>query len=251
MLAKPGGDALFGTFCKTHSPQLIEILGYSGFDFCVIDWEHGAYDQNLTENLVRAAEVAGIAPIIRVPSNEPYFLSHALDSGADGVLVPQVMDAEGARKAVKGAKFAPVGSRGTDPSARSAKFSVMPQQEYFRRANEETMLIIQVEGEAALEELDDILQVPGLDAVFIGPYDLSQSLGIPGEIDHPRVTEAMETVVDKCRSREMMVATFADDATTGRQWARAGVQMIAASVDVHLFLTACQKMQKQWRETAD
>lgn len=232
------GGKVMGPFVKICDPAAVEIAGLAGFDFVIIDAEHGPISIESAQNLVRAAECVGITPIIRIVENRPSRVLRALDIGAGGVEVPHISSREAAQRLVGASKFAPEGDRGVCRFVRAARYSSRERQEYFRGANEETILIAHLEGVEAIENLDEILAVEGLDILFIGPYDLSQSMGVSGQVDHPRVVEKMEEVVKRSRDARRFVGTFVDDVRTAERWMDAGVQYISFSVDTGILHNA-------------
>ena len=172
--AMDSDQGALGPFMITSDPAYVEAAGYAGYDFVLLDMEHGPGTFENLQNLIRAANVAGVCPVVRVPRGMDIWVDRALDVGAGALLVPQIDTADQARAVISAAKFAPVGSRGTNRFVRSACYGAKPGSEYFAQANE-TVVIIQAEGKKAVENLDEILDVPGLDVLFIGPYDLSSS----------------------------------------------------------------------------
>jgi 4-hydroxy-2-oxoheptanedioate aldolase len=239
------GEYVVGPFMKLPSPAVVEIMGLSGFDYVIIDCEHGPLDMLKAEDMVRAARLAGISPVIRVADNDPVLISRALDIGADAVQVPQISTKKDAENVVKAAKFAPRGERGVCRYVRAAEYTNINKQEYFTKANKETMTIIHIEGEEGVRNIDEILSVEGIDVVFLGPYDLSQSLGIPGEVNHPRVVELMEQVIEKAKARNKVVGTFVDNIETGLKWIDLGVQYLSYSVDVGIIMEVSKNITKQ------
>jgi len=228
------GEIVFGPFMKMASPQIVEIAGHAGFDFVILDTEHGPLSFETVENLVRAAEVVGIAPLVRVYDKNPSLIVRSLDVGAQGVLVPHISSAVEAESLAETARFAPHGERGVCRYVRAAKFSSLDTYSYFDKANRNTLVIAMIEGEDGIANLDEILSVSGIDIVFIGPYDLSQSLGIPGQVTDVRVVTQMGRVADAVRSRGKIVGTFVDNVEEARRWADLGIQFISISVDVGL-----------------
>lgn len=237
------GNPVFGPFMKSTDPAFVEAAGYSGFDFVILDQEHGPVDSVQLQNLIRAAYCAGVLPVVRASDISESSISKPLDLGACGIQVPQVTNAEMARKCIKAARFFPEGERGVCRFVRAAQYSSMPREEYFKKANE-TLVIIQLEGKEAVLDLDNILRVDGIDIIFIGPYDLSQSLGVPGQVTHPVVLEAMNNIVGKARSAGKVVGTFTDTPGMAMMWKKAGVQYISYSVDVGIFSDACRNVIK-------
>jgi len=225
-------EIVIGPFMKLPSPPVVEIVGLAGFDYVIIDCEHGPLNVLEAENMVRAAHLVNMAAVLRVGENRPHPISRALDIGADAVQIPQISSKEDAIKAVKAAKFAPLGERGVCRYVRAANYSSLDKKEYFKLANEETMVIIHVEGVEGINNIDEILEVEGIDIIFIGPYDLSQSLGIPGDVNNVIVEEKMKEVIKKAHEKGKLVGTFVDDLDAAKKWRALGVQYISYSVDV-------------------
>jgi 4-hydroxy-2-oxoheptanedioate aldolase len=178
------------------SAGLVELLGRLGFDAIFLDCEHGPAGWDEVENMVRAAELTDVTPIVRVQSNDPSTITRALDRGAGGVQVPHINTRAQAEAAVRAAKFAPLGHRGY--AGGRAAFGV--EGNFTSHANAETMVIVMLEEVEALKNLDDILQVGQIDAFFIAPGDLAQSMGYPGQMDHPDVQEAIQDAVRRVRA---------------------------------------------------
>jgi len=226
------GKFVFGPFLKFTDPAVVEIMGFAGFDFVIIDAEHGPISMQSAQNMIRTAETANITSIIRVANNDESLILRALDIGAQGVEIPQINCKSDALRAVKSVKYSPQGERGVCRYVRAANYSSMDKFKYFKSANEETMIIAHIEGVEGINNLDEILSVSGIDVIFIGPYDLSQSLEIPGQVNHPLVTEKMKEVILRCKQSKVAVGTFADDIETAKSWISLGVQYMSFSVDV-------------------
>jgi len=239
------GKVVLGPFMKVPSPALVEIMGYAGFDFVILDMEHGPLGYETLENLVRAADLVGLTPIVRVTENNPSLILRALDVGALGVEVPHVGTRMDAERAVEASKFVPEGHRGVCRFVRAADYSSMDRYRYFEASNRETMVIGHIEGVEGVRNIEEILDVKGFDIAFIGPYDLSQSLGVPGRVDHPSVVEKMGEVVVKAGKRGVAVGTFVDDVKAAKRWIEAGVQYISYSVDTGIFYEACRGIVEQ------
>jgi 4-hydroxy-2-oxoheptanedioate aldolase len=236
-------ETVLGLFSKTSDAAFIEAMGYGGFDFVIIDLEHGPNNLQTAQNLIRASEVSGIFPIVRVKEDNYSIIGDVLDIGALGIQVPQVNNAEVAYEVMKRAKFFPMGMRGVCGFVRAANYSSMNKFQYFKDSNE-TVVILQLEGKEGLEAIDSIIDVKGIDVVFIGPYDLSQSLGLPGQVDHPTVLEKMKQVNKKCLKKGIAVGTFVDTIENAKRWKALGVSYIAYSVDVGIFLDKCAEVMK-------
>lgn len=241
------GENVFGPFLKLVDPAVVEIMGFAGFDFVIIDAEHGPISIQSAQNMIRAAETANITSIIRVAKNDESLILRALDIGAQGVEIPQINCKSDALRAVKSVKYSPQGERGVCRYVRAANYSSMDKFKYFKSANEETMIITHIEGVEGINNLDEILSVPGIDVIFIGPYDLSQSLGIPGEVNHSLVIEKMKEVILKCKQNKIAVGTFADDIQTAKKWISLGVQYMSFSVDVGILYEASKNIINKFK----
>jgi len=187
------GRPAFGVSVMFPSPQLVEMVGRLGFDWVLLDCEHGSLSSESVELMAMAAELAGLTPIARPWTNSPEGILHVLDRGAMGVQVPHVNTAKDAKRAVEAVKFHPMGTRGLAAGTRPAGYGFTGSaSDYVQEANRETLVCVQLEEAEALRNLDEILRVDGVDVLFVGPSDLSQSLGYPGRSDVPQVREAMD-----------------------------------------------------------
>ena len=234
------GDVVFGVFCKTTCPEMIECLGYAGFDFCILDQEHGPIGMETLQNLVRAAEMAGICPLVRSGEINETGISHPLDIGVAGVQVPQVNSLDDARRVISFARFAPRGKRGVCRFVRAAMYSEMDRSEYFKSANE-TIIVLQLEG-AAISAYKEVVKLDDVDVFFIGPYDISQTIGMTGQIDAPEVQAKVREIIDIVKSAGKAVGIFADTPAQAKRWIEAGCQYIAYSVDYGIFVDACKNL---------
>ena len=228
------GSPLVGTFVVVPRIEVVELLTYAGFDVLILDCEHGPYGVETLPALVAAVHGAGAACLVRVPAVDPQVIGAALDVGADGVLVPQVQSAEVAANAVRAARFSPEGERGANPYIRAAAYSSNPN--YFAEANERVACLVMVEGREGIAAVDAILGVPGVDAVFLGPVDISMALDVPGEPEHPLVVEAVSGVVQKAREHGVATGVFAPNPEAANRWFSVGVRLVALSVDTALML---------------
>ncbi len=235
------GQCVTGPFMKTSDPAFVEAAGYAGFNFVILDLEHGPGNIHLMQNLVRAAQCAGVLPIVRIPGTDETIISKSLDIGAMGVQVPQITCPEDVIKVVKASRFYPAGDRGVCRFVRAAAYSSMDRFKYFENANQ-NIIIIQLEGLEAVANVNEILKIEGVDVIFIGPYDLSQSVGFPGQVDHPAVEEKMMEIVRHAKDAGKYVGTFVDNIDNALKWKARGVQYISYSVDVGIFVEASRKI---------
>lgn len=235
------GKSVFGPFMKTSDPAFVEASGYAGFDFVILDMEHGPNSLESMQNLIRAACLSGTLPVIRTRDRQAESISQALDIGALGVQVPQVTSAIEIKEIVKAAKFSPLGERGVCRFVRAANYSAIPGKDYFAKANK-ALVIVQIEGREALKHLDAMLSEKGVDIFFIGPYDLSQSLGVPGEINHPKVLNAVSDMIKKSKEYSCSVGLFTDTMESAIKWKKLGVSYISYSVDTGIYLSSCKAL---------
>ena len=208
------------------SPGLVELLGRMGFDAIFIDCEHGPTGWEDVENMVRAAELTDVTPIVRVQSNDPSTITRALDRGAGGVQVPHINTRAQAEAAVRAAKFAPIGHRGY-AGGRSA-FGV--KGNFTSHANAETMVIAMLEEVEALQNLDEILKVEQIDAFFLAPGDLSQSMGYPGQLDHPEVQAAIVDAVRRTRAAGRAPGVLTTSGASARRYIDLGALFVYVSL---------------------
>lgn len=188
-------EKLFGVFVMIPSPAVVEMCAYAGFDYVILDLEHGAPTMETIEHEVRAADAAGIPAVVRVGSRAPIDILRALDVGASGVLVPHVLTAADAAAIVEAAHYPPTGTRGMATTTRAGRHGFVTVAEHLKRACEHTVVLAQIEDAAAVAQVPAIAATAGLDGVFIGPSDLAASLGHPGETGHPDVVRAIDGIV--------------------------------------------------------
>lgn len=242
------GEAVLGTFMKLADPAVVEIFGLAGMDYVILDLEHGPNSFETCQNLIRAAQYRGLAPIIRIYANEPGLVQRALDIGAAGVQVPQINSRDEAVKLIQAAKYAPQGERGVCKYVRAADYSAQDPSDYFQQANAETLVIAHIEGMEGVRNLDEILTTD-LDVLFIGPYDLSSSLGMPGQVDHPQVVEKIREICSKAAKAGVLIGTFADTVEKAQFYRSLGVRYISISVDVGIITDAAQRLVQDFQQT--
>jgi 4-hydroxy-2-oxoheptanedioate aldolase len=224
---------------KFTDPAAVEVAGLAGFDFVIIDMEHGPITFERAQDLVRAAEARGITPVVRVPENKEIYIQRALDIGAKAVQVPQISNVQDAENVARASKFYPEGARGACGYVKAANYSATPKAEYFAQVSKDTMTIIHIEGLEGISNLEKIIEVEGIDIIFLGPYDLSQSCGFPGQTHHPEVIRKMTEAVELARKNGKVVGTFVESPEAVKKWAGLGVQYLSYSVDVGIYLQAC------------
>ena len=230
------GATLFGTFIELPCAESVEIAALAGWDYCIIDGEHSAIGIDRYPDLVRAGDSRAMPTLVRVPENRPAPIQHALDSGAAGVLIPQVGSYDEAVAAVSASRFHPLGCRGVNGFVRSAGFSARPTAEYLADSNGEILCAVQLESAAACRDAERIATIAGLDVLFVGPFDLSQSLGVPGLTSHPEVVSAIQNVAACCAKHRVAAGIYANTPEDARRWADTGFRFVTCLVDTVVLL---------------
>jgi 4-hydroxy-2-oxoheptanedioate aldolase len=177
-----------------------------------------------------------------VPDARERYILRALETGAQGVQIPHVEDKEIAELVVEWVKYAPIGRRGVSPYTRAANYSSLPAAEHFKRSNDETIIVLQIEGVDGIANIESIASVEGVDVLFAGPYDLSQSLGVPGEIDNPEVKQGMFKLMETCKRYGKWPGTFASDVERAKSWLAAGMKYLAYSVDTGILYESLHRI---------
>ena len=223
---------VFGTFINIAAASVPETLALSGLDFGIIDLEHAAIDDPLVESMIRAGDVHDFPLLVRPAELSRSGVQHALDQGACGVQVPQLYTMEEARQAVRFSKYPPLGVRGT-AGVRAAAYGV-ELMSYLKQANDWLLTVVHCETKEFLEIMPQAARLPGLDCIFLGPFDLSVALGYPGEIDHPTVTAAIADFIDICNQANMAAGIYVRHAQEAKYRIRQGFRFIAYAVDIIL-----------------
>lgn len=221
----------------TLSPDVAEILAGAGFDWLWLEMEHAPSDLQMIQRMLQA--IGGRCPaLVRVPWNDSVWIKRVLDLGCDGVIVPQITSAEEARAAVAACKYPPAGIRSVG-IARAHDYG-MQLQGYIDRANDDVVVVVQIEHVKAVNNIDSILSVQGIDAVVIGPYDLSASMALIGQVAHADVQGALTTIKKACAKHGVPVGVFTGDATAANAQIDSGCSLIALGIDVQYLWKAAQ-----------
>jgi len=229
MLAE--GQTVFGCFIRYPEPAFAEFVAMQGWDFLIFDAEHGALQPRDVEDLCRAVELRDVTPLARVTTNQPHIILRFLDTGIHGVHVPWVNTAAAVEKAVQAVKYQPRGQRGLAGSRASDWGMYESIGEYTQRANRETMVVVHIETMEAVNAIEDYVAIHGVDVLFIGPTDLSHSLGHPGEPSHPEVVAAMDRVADVVVGSDKALGIFAGTPAAAEHWMDKGARYLATGVD--------------------
>jgi 4-hydroxy-2-oxoheptanedioate aldolase len=233
------GEASIGTWLSLPSPEAAEFIAPLGFDWIVVDTEHNAIDVRTMAQMFAAVRHTPIAPMVRIPWSSPEHVKRALDAGAWGVVFPMVKTREEAEMAVRACKFPPEGDRSVGGSRHAMSFAAT-NADYYARANEEILVVIQIEHIEAVERADEILSVPGVDACFIGPNDLAASMNlgvsIPLEWDHPELVEAITRIREACDRHGVAPGIHTSGAAGVNQRLAEGFRFLAMASEVKYML---------------
>ena len=226
------GEAVWGTFVFEYgSPAAPRILKAAGWDYMLIGMEHASFGMETVANLLHVSAAIGLPALVRVPEPHRSFLSRPLDAGALGLMVPRVESRAQAEEIVRYTKFYPMGDRGMAPGTAHTAYRVVSGTQLIREANAELLLILQIETQAGLDHLDEILSVPGLNVAYLGPFDLSTSLGIPWELNHPRMIQATNAFLRGCERHGVIPGIWVNSVKDGRNWMRRGARFLTYGAD--------------------
>jgi 2-keto-3-deoxy-L-rhamnonate aldolase RhmA len=239
-LGTDGG--LVATFLLIPRVEVVEMVGRAGFDAVVLDLEHGPLVAGDLPELAAAACAADVYSIARVAERSPSAIAAALDAGVDGVLVPHVTSVEDARAVVAAGRFPPIGERSLNPYVRGLGYG-QDLDDGLAAVDDRIAVLVMLEGVDAVEELESICTVPELDGVFVGPVDLSASLGHPGEPEHPAVVDTVREAFRRARAVGAHAGVYAPTAAAAARWLDAGASLVAVSADVAMTLRAFYGMR--------
>ena len=220
------GEQVLGTMVTTFaSPDIARILKNCGFDFFIVDCEHGAFTTREVANIIAEARGIGMSALVRIPEMRREHALKFMEMGASGLLLPNTETAEQARMLVDCAKYAPMGHRGVSLSRPHTDFMKVDGQSYMRKSNDETILMCQIESRLGVENVEDILATPGIDVGFIGPNDLTQDYGLLGQFTHPDIVAAIERVIAAARRHGKWAGAHFGGAEPLKPWLKRGMKM--------------------------
>ena len=231
------GKVQLGTgFGQLRSPEIPRILAAAGFHWAFIDTEHGGFDLETVQDICRVSNLVGLCPIVRVADLQYSLVARALDCGAQGVLFPRVESPELLAKAVSWVKFPPAGVRGYGLTPTQTEFEPLSFSQIIEHMNANTMVVFQIETQRAVDAREELLSVPGVDAIMIGPADLSISLGVPDEFQHPKMVAAMDAVRDSCERHRVAPGTQTRTPDLARFWRDRGMRFLGCSNETGMIL---------------
>lgn len=247
MLREPG--PVFGTMLTNPSPHWSPVVRDSGLDFVFIDTEHIPLERTTLSWMCRTYAAMGVAPIVRIPSPDPYAACVALDGGAEGVVAPYIESAEEARRLVGAVRYRPLKGKLLERITHQHVAPEEPMCGYMDERCCGNLLLLNIESVPAIENLDEILDVPGFDGVLIGPHDLSCSLDVPEQYDHPLFLEAVDTIIRKARARGLAAGVhYWLSVEQQLAWVAAGANLVIHSGDITLFARAIREDLNRYRE---
>jgi 2-dehydro-3-deoxyglucarate aldolase/4-hydroxy-2-oxoheptanedioate aldolase len=240
------GRLQLGTsFAQLRSQDVVRILAAAGFDWAFLDGEHGGFDQETLQDLCRIAVKVGLSPIVRVADLQYSLIVRALDCGAEGVIFPRVEDPALLEKAVSWTKYPPVGIRGMGLMPLHVDFEPVSIPQIMEHMNREQMVVLQIETVRALDARDELLSVPNVDAVMIGPVDLTISLGVPGEFEHPKMLAAVEKIVESCLQHGVIPGAQARNIPLAKRWRDMGMLFVGCSSETGMLFDGAKAISSQ------
>jgi 2-dehydro-3-deoxyglucarate aldolase/4-hydroxy-2-oxoheptanedioate aldolase len=240
------GKLQLGTgFGQFRSPEIPRMLAAAGFRWAFIDTEHGGFDLETVQDICRISLLAGLCPIVRVADLQYSLVARALDCGAQGIIFPRVESAELLERAISWTKFPPMGIRGYGLTAIQTDYEPATFSQIIEHMNANTMVVFQIETRRAVDMREELLAVPGIDAVMIGPADLSISLGVPGDFQHAKMVEAMEAVRDSCDRHGIAPGTQTRTAPLAQFWKARGMRFLGCSSEANMLLERAHEIVKQ------
>ncbi len=236
------GQVCFGTMLRIlKSPQAVAMCASEGWDYIILDTEHNDYDYETLGNFSLVAKYEEIGLFVRVPDKLYHQMAQMLDIGAEGLVLPQVKTREEAEHIIRSTKYAPMGKRGVSISTTATLFRDYKIEEYTEWANRELMTIVQIESEEGINNAEQIISTPGVDAIMIGPADLSHDMGISGQLHHPRMEEALREVIKQCDKYGVAPGIHLNNMEDIDKWVGEGMRFINYSYDSKFFKDALKE----------
>lgn len=243
-----GSRPLVGVWSMSNSSNVVEALGHSGYDWLLLDGEHSPQELADAMNHLRALAASPTMPIVRVATNDAILFKRYLDAGVATVMVPYVQSAAEARAAVQAMYYPPAGQRGVAVMHRASRFGRVP--EYLKTANDGLCLIVQLETQAAIAQLEEIAAVDGVDALFIGPGDLSATMGHLGQPDHPKVQEAIADAFQRARRAKIPMGILAANPAAAERYIAMGFAFVSVANDLAMLVHTADATAARYRELA-
>lgn len=233
------GEKTVGAWITIPHMDVSEALSTLPFDWFVFDQEHSALDDQITQELIQAVK-GEVTPIVRVAWNDMVMIKKALDTGVEGIIIPWVNSKEDAVKAVKFCKYPPEGVRGCGP-----RRTIILDPDYLKTVNDELLIIVQIETQEAVKNAEEIMSVDGIDAFFVGPFDLSSSMGLMGQIEHPKVKDAIERVFEAGKNAGIASGIWQGAGMSIRERLEEGWQMVALGMDINFLMDGARSILRE------
>lgn len=232
------GGRVYGTMVAlTRCPRWARELAKVGLDYVIVDTEHSPFSRGEVADMVAMLELAGVAPFVRVPIPDSHYVTMAMDAGAHGILVPYCETVEQVREVTGVAKWRPLKGKLLRQALETGEFPSEQTRDYLTKWNRDSVVIIGIESVPAIDNLEAILDVPGVDVIFVGPHDLSLSVGVPEQYEHPDFEAALHSIMRICNARGVPVAVHLLDLSLATKWVRAGVRFVLHSSDINAMAT--------------
>jgi 2-dehydro-3-deoxyglucarate aldolase/4-hydroxy-2-oxoheptanedioate aldolase len=245
-MLKEGKTVLGCALSQFRSPEVPQLYAAAGLDWGFIDTEHGCFDVETVQDLVRTALLTPLTPIVRVADLQYSLVARALDMGAEGIILPRMESPELLEKAVSWTKFPPQGVRGYGLTSPQVGYKDHSFEEIIRHLNENILVVLQIETVPAMERCDELLSVPGVDVVMIGPSDFSIALGVAGQFEHPKLVESIMRVVECSRRHGVYAGIQTRSVALARFWKQRGMQFIGCGNDIVLLWQKAREMVQQF-----
>ena len=243
------GECVYGMMIRmARDPGAPALYAGAGYDFVFIDMEHGCYNMETVADMIRGAKSAGIGTIIRVPRLETFFISRVLDAGAEGIMVPMTSTREDAESIARFSKYTPIGQRGYGSSSGMTDFMPLKATEFMKEANDHTLIVAQIETRAAIENIDAILGVEGIDVGLIGPNDLSISLGIADQMNSETLTGAIDKVVQTAKKSGKASGIHIGSVEAIKKWRAKGMTVLACNTDIGFQYAAAKSALEEMKK---
>ncbi len=236
------GKAVYGTMMvEFRSSAVVQMLAVAGYDYFFIDMEHGTFSYETMSDMIRAGRMAGIAPLVRVSDCQYHLMSRCLDAGAMGLMIPRTETREQTEQIIRWTKYPPWGIRGCGASTGHSDYESVKVGDFIKHANEEVMIVPQIESELAVNNIEEIVSVKGVDAAVFGPNDLSISLGVPGEVAHPKMVAAFERVLAACDKAGVACGFHVGSVDLVNKWKARGMRFLCWSTDIGMIKDSSAK----------
>jgi len=230
------GETVYGCGLQVYrAPEIPRAFAAAGFDYVFIDMEHGSFNLETAHDMIISCKLAGITPIVRVGELQYTLCARLLDQGAQGIILPRVEDPKVLEQALSWLRFPPLGVRGFGINPTMVDYEARTMPEIIEHQNRETLCVVQFETVRAVEVADELLSLKGFDVMMIGPADLSIALGVPGQFDHPKMIDTIDSVIDKCNKHGVVPGIQTRSVAMAKQWRDRGMRFIGVAAE-HVFL---------------